>query len=435
MIATELSYDFSGRLALKGSEPSCTAKPSQLTTLPLRIVFAILSHLVSQDLLRCSQTCNTLRRVVKAFPALQYKIELAAVGMQNIPENTLTDQKKLSLLRRYLRNWSHLSWPCLTHTLATTFDCDKWEISGGVITHMNHNLEVQCTRLGSSIEGRPTHKWVHPIRMDKDIRDYFVDLYQDLLLVVVTDDDVVAQALLLSFTKGGTHPSAQMQALELPASARSTNHFHIRGDKLACLSFWDVTGWQGYIFTVWNWHTGQVIMSYDSAAHSDVHAESPDIIQRDYHMFTFLDDKHIAFAVSVTSTEDIRCQAFIEIIDFTKGYEAFATSVNFHFPKIAKNTLIVEASVARNPAPPPTLLQEHAPFCTSEDETVVAMSVGLCDLEEIDDYLDLAFFIPTNRLLHLYHEARAPPTSLSVSWTYPGSTGVHHILVHPPRSI
>ncbi|THH28140.1 hypothetical protein EUX98_g6048 [Antrodiella citrinella] len=387
--------------------PGSLKESNLLAFIPQRIVFAILNKLSLRDLLRCKQTCRFLCRLVEGFPSLQYTIELAAAGMDDNSRSKMSPTTKLTLLRKYQATWSELDWTTLSGYCTQTYNDGYWEFTCGILSQVVEDKSLCFVRPSASMANvLPVISWT--LHFDMKFISHFVDPYQDLLLIIVNQDET-PHAIIRSLSAGGAHPRAQIPALTLQGPPGSSDEFHVYGDTLGLLSNWNVSGWSGSIFTLWNWCTGDVILSYDSVIHSDTQFESEGIVRRDFTNFTFLDDKHIALSACLIDDEQLASAALIQVIDISKGAEAFSSAINFYLPSLSDKANISMLGMARNATPPETTTHDlkHYPFCRTNDDSAVIFVIMETKNRTCEDYECIPLFIQTGGLLRAYTAASA----------------------------
>ncbi|KAH8093155.1 hypothetical protein BXZ70DRAFT_442992 [Cristinia sonorae] len=400
MIATnpDLLVPDLGRLSLKN--------PNGFASLPLRVVLAILDQLSYQDLLRFKLTCRYLSRVIGGFPSLQYKIELAAAGMTDVPQNDLSPVKKLAALRKYQRKWSQLNWDSFDHYYTNVYGADTWDFSYGLLSYdveEDHD-EISCILPGSVVRGVPEERWT--LYFAQKFAEYFVEPSQDLVLPVFNDeDDIESHVMLYSLYSGGQHSKAKHDRIILPGPTGSVDELRVHENKLGCLTQWEISDWTGCIFTLWDWQTGEAILSYDSVIHAEAYPEANDIIRRDFTNFTFLDATHVALSACLTNRDQVLFQGLIQIIDLTKGPDAFSSSVNLYLPEIADNACIAMLGLTRNTTTPGMSERKHYPaFRTADDQAVVSVMLELKH-QTCENHQMVPFFFNTGKLLAIYEAA------------------------------
>ena len=123
--------------------------------------------------------------------ALQYRIELGAVGLHDIPSSLLDTTQKIKMLREY-RDISHslsgtkfrdLKSPPLVSSVA-------FKVAGGVLAQLRstvNGVEIFFVRFASTIHNVREQRWSYTLSgfMFSDIRDFFIDPGQDLLIMVL----------------------------------------------------------------------------------------------------------------------------------------------------------------------------------------------------------------------------------------------------------
>ena len=233
-----------------------------------------------------------------------------------------------------------------------------------------------------------------------------------------------------SLRTGLDHPKAETNILELSGPYGATDEFCVYEDKLACLSVWDVSGWNGCLLTVWNWHTGKIILvrglsitsepvspalqSYDSVIHSELQTQSDDIIRWDYTNCTFLDATHIVLSVCPINKDQVAYSALIQVIDISLGDKAVACGVNFALPALSEKACIDTLGMTRN-ATRNIEMCRCPPFQIADDKAVVAITMEVKELA-CENYELLTFFFPTGRLLDAYKLASGNPSARNVPW-------------------
>ena len=127
------------------------------------------------------QVCKTFRELVDHDVRFQYKIELAAAGMEDGPPSALAPADRLAALRTRQAAWDTLSWSELSeHPMGIG---SVWELYGGVLAQSESRRTLTFRQLPSKIRGIEQREWT--IRdVGFDVRDFGMDPAQDLLIAI-----------------------------------------------------------------------------------------------------------------------------------------------------------------------------------------------------------------------------------------------------------
>ena len=131
--------------------------------------------------------CKSFYRIINGIPSLLYRIELAAAGMQDVPQVPLCPAKKLEMLRTYQRAFCNPTWTSFSRLLLVPFGLDDWKLPSGILAQDNDGWEISFTKLGSSILEIPEAKWT--LQFNQKFTSYSVEPSQDLLMLVCEDGD------------------------------------------------------------------------------------------------------------------------------------------------------------------------------------------------------------------------------------------------------
>jgi len=123
--------------------------------------------------------------LIEETAALQYKIELAASGMQDGPPSHVGSVARLANLTRYEESWNTLTWTQDQSISMTKGRC--WELCGGVFAqHIPDTNTLKFWQLPSTHRGIETRHWSVPV-LDLTVRDFGMDAAQDLLVLIEED--------------------------------------------------------------------------------------------------------------------------------------------------------------------------------------------------------------------------------------------------------
>ncbi|CAL1703502.1 unnamed protein product [Somion occarium] len=252
-------------------------KPT-LTGLPSELIEIIFHELPFAD-----STSRFIHDVFKHSARLQYPLELAFAGMEDVSINKTNPREKLRMLRRYEDTWSRVSLGAAQHLCVNIGD--SFDVCENVFmtTHDPHSIEFHLAP--GPFRGVSPHKW--SLRFDFEIVDYYADPTQDLLVLLeLKHQSDVVQLHAVSLLTGKLHPLAAKSELFLHVVFLDTDERNYRIRICGCHvaayvdEYLDGEDIIHHIhFGVWNWQTGQ----------SRMFVAEPRI-----RSFAFLDEYHIA---------------------------------------------------------------------------------------------------------------------------------------------
>lgn len=97
------------------------------------------------------QVCRLLKDIMDADVRTQYKIELAAAGMEDGPSSTLTSAERLRVLKAHQEAWDKLAWT--SREEVPMHQGGVWELYGGVLAQGDGSRTLAFKQLLSAIRG------------------------------------------------------------------------------------------------------------------------------------------------------------------------------------------------------------------------------------------------------------------------------------------
>ena len=130
------------------------------------------------------QTCHSLRTLIRECVSLQYKIELAAAGMEDNRSSLLSKAEKLSQLRYYRQTWAYIGEhnQKFTAEVVPIHEGPAWEFTGGVLAQSVGKKDIEFKQLPSSLRGIKAQTWT--TELGSSIVDFTADPGQDLLVTI-----------------------------------------------------------------------------------------------------------------------------------------------------------------------------------------------------------------------------------------------------------
>lgn len=127
------------------------------------------------------QVCRLLKDIMDTDVRTQYKIELAAAGMEDGPPSTLTSAERLRVLKAHQEAWDKLAWT--SREEVPMHQGGVWELYGGVLAQGDGSRTLAFKQLPSAIRGIEEREWrIEDVGVN--IRDFGMDPAQDLLVII-----------------------------------------------------------------------------------------------------------------------------------------------------------------------------------------------------------------------------------------------------------
>lgn len=100
----------------------------------------------------------------------QYKIELAAAGMEDGPSSTLTSAERLRVLKAHQEAWDKLAWT--SREEVPMHQGGVWELYGGVLAQGDGSRTLAFKQLPSAIRGIEEREWrIEDVGVNTGARD------------------------------------------------------------------------------------------------------------------------------------------------------------------------------------------------------------------------------------------------------------------------
>lgn len=128
------------------------------------------------------QVSKQFRKLIKDSAALQYKIDLAAHAMDDIPSSTLSTAAKRDMLVKHTHAMQEWSDEYVIQKTIPLLEGPLWELCGGVLAQSDGRRDLDFWQLPSKIRGVSAKEW--SVTVDFDTADFTLDPSQDLLVAV-----------------------------------------------------------------------------------------------------------------------------------------------------------------------------------------------------------------------------------------------------------
>lgn len=116
------------------------------------------------------QVCRLLKDIMDADVRTQYKIELAAAGMEDGPSSTLTSAERLRVLKAHQEAWDKLAWT--SREEVPMHQGGVWELYGGVLAQGDGSRTLAFKQLPSAIRGIEEREWrIEDVGVNTGARD------------------------------------------------------------------------------------------------------------------------------------------------------------------------------------------------------------------------------------------------------------------------
>ncbi|OJT10824.1 hypothetical protein TRAPUB_12693 [Trametes pubescens] len=278
----------------------------------------------------------------------QYKIELAAAGMEDGPPSTLTSAERLRVLKAHQEAWDKLAWT--SREEVPMHQGGVWELYGGVLAQGDGSRTLAFKQLPSAIRGIEEREWrIEDVGVN--IRDFGMDPAQDLLVVIENRMETAGMACavhLKSLATGEPHPAAPRPATvsHIPARGRYSYTIQICDDYIAILM---TSGDEDHSeLLMWNWKTGT----------RRLHLTGSDLSS-----FAFLTSRYMLLTSLPTMELDDN-NVFhgddprLLVIDLERMSDRHEIDFGdldylcaFHYPPLADNFATISMSIRSDPAP------------------------------------------------------------------------------------
>ncbi|KAI0325496.1 hypothetical protein GY45DRAFT_1374683 [Cubamyces sp. BRFM 1775] len=319
-----------------------------LLSLPPELLINVLLELDHVTLLRSRQVCSLLKDLMDNDVRLQYKVELAAAGMEDGQYSTLSAAERLRMLKARQEAMDKLAWT--SREEIPMLQGGVWELYGGVLAQGEGSRTLVFKQLPSSLRGIEGREWrIEDVGVH--IRDFGMDPAQDLLVVVenrVEGTGMTCSVHLKSLTTGQTHPAASRPAVltHTPHRGRYSYTIQVAEDNVAVLM--TSSDEDHSEFLIWNWKTG----------HRRLHITGADLSS-----FAFLSSRHVLLT-SLPTMELDNNNVFhgddprLLVIDLERmpvqeeiEFSDLDYLCAFHYPPLNDNFATVSMSVRSDPAP------------------------------------------------------------------------------------
>jgi len=185
--------------------------------LPVELVSHILGFLEFRDLLRCSEVCKPLRKILDSS-RLQYTIELGMHRMVSLDYAGTgpSFQRRRRILQDREYSWKNFEWRH-RHTLTLPTTGSIYEFIGGfygnAMAPTISFIELpSATADSADTTGRA---WIHNMP-DVSFVDFTMDPSQDLLVLLANapiESEYIYEVHLRTMSTGLTHPKAESSVL------------------------------------------------------------------------------------------------------------------------------------------------------------------------------------------------------------------------------
>ncbi|KZT19102.1 hypothetical protein NEOLEDRAFT_1246057 [Neolentinus lepideus HHB14362 ss-1] len=390
---------------------------SGFCALAIELMTLILSELDLKLLLQMRTVCKSLKSLVDESIALQYKVELAAAGMEDNHKSPLVMSERMSRLQQYTLAWQNLDF----HTIELPPQpLSTWELVGGVLGSIApKDSRMIFNRLPGHSRGIERKEWQFACTPIFPVRDFTFDPAQDLLVAIESPDKDSSHPNARPFCRlhvktlstGNPHPLAVSPVIDLPAWQYYDSGLHVEDLKIHAENFGLLLR---YHFTddgaetpfndlvVVNWKTSDVILH--------LHRIYPLVT------YTFLTEQYVALAIS-----DGRAR--LEVHSLSKGYEASQTTwdrnsylcaFDYPFPSPRPNYMFIQSDHASahvsNNSP-------EVPFFAAESVKILSVyfTYQYSRNRPVEDERHLSHLIPIECLLALIPHS---PDGVGTTWLW-----------------
>ncbi|KAF9239134.1 hypothetical protein BU15DRAFT_74828 [Melanogaster broomeanus] len=231
-----------------------------LSSLPAELIETVFAEFDVPSLLRCLQVCKLFHAIISQSKHLLYKFELFASHMDDGRHSGLDIASRSKLLESYNQVWREMRWAGYKEVPMERGL--SWDLVGGVLAHVLFDrCSISFVQLPCSIKGIPEKNWT--IHLGINIRDFYFDVAQDLLVCIEVIDRKICKIHFLALSTGTPHTLActptithQVQRMHVWADPRFI--IQICGPRVVIL-FQD-RAYRAFMagdFVVWDWRTGE----------------------------------------------------------------------------------------------------------------------------------------------------------------------------------
>lgn len=155
-------------------------------SLPFDIHEKFLCCMGVRDVLVCSRVCKTLRNVVGTSLPLRYTIALAARGMCDGTNTSVSLAERLEKLERYELAWRELAWKESLRFELPALCRHVYQADGYLLIVNSEATSVRVARLPSPLRGAPyvEYNWSAPLGLLERRGTVLMDPSQDLVAFV-----------------------------------------------------------------------------------------------------------------------------------------------------------------------------------------------------------------------------------------------------------
>ncbi|KAI0790421.1 hypothetical protein C8Q75DRAFT_115451 [Abortiporus biennis] len=330
---------------------------SKIVELPTEILHRIFKGLNYKELKQASQVCRHFHDIVSGSPMLQFKFELAALGLVEGPSAENYDLRfKQDLLKRYQNVWdSPSSKTFKSHTIppdpiAEYESLDLAQYCENVIAMgIAGSQDIEMILLESPLHRIQEKRW--KIHVEKPINNFCICPSQDLLVVTSIVSNSIGRSIYavdhLRMSTGERHqdslqipfnPIPYDVNLEIPRAYTASYGSHV-GMLIPKVC---VTGkHMSSKFLLWNWRTGDLLLNIETT-------------QPQLYRYTFPDESHVILTGSWgAQREGSRGDsAALFLVDIWKGETAFAEAIQFQLPSLSSGVMVDDIGIFEASAPP-----------------------------------------------------------------------------------
>ncbi|OJA16126.1 hypothetical protein AZE42_00062 [Rhizopogon vesiculosus] len=397
-----------------------------LTSLPLELILEIYSALDWKTLLVCRQVCSLFRSIMESSGRARYDIELAVSGMMDGPPSSLTASDRLALLKERNAAWEALEWKA-SNDLSMQ-QGHLWELYGGVFAQSSPSNLLHFRQLPSEYRNIKEKSW--HVALDVHVRDFTMDPAQDLLVLVeqptlfpnANEIERQIRIHLRSLTTGDNHRLAPKPATLVHdfdvRGARPTYTLQVCGNLLGV--YFMSHGPPTPELTVWNWTTGEVILT----------RFSPEVMT-----FAFLSSRFLLVG-SIVDIETDNTGPRLYVLDMTQSSseKILLTAdyfCSFAWPQFDAWTNPVGFSIRSDPSPAWQPNPEaRVPFSIAHRHRLFIITSCVITSEGHESSHDL--FVPADTLLSHIEALPTATVPHDITWDEWGPTGTR--LMQTPSS-
>lgn len=409
------------------------SKFSLLNSLPLELVLNILDHVSDYEtLLKCREVCHNLKDLVDQTPTLQYTINLAVAGQESCCANVDSPAALLNALKRHQNAWDELKWS--RQSRLPMRSGGLWELYGGVLAQSDEKGGISFIRLPSDLRSIEEKQWSLGPSFPCSVRDFAMDLSQDLLLLIEKPHwvgqtaDHTYRLHIRTLTTGEPHPEAKggtiLSNIQTFRDEDTSYTIQISGHYVGVL--FNSVHVDGTELVIWDWKTSQVQMH---------------LVGNQIRSFSFLSQAFVVICL-FREVDDGDYVPVLLIVDVEKETERpqrpsdVQYSFSFHFPHLEEDVHQLAFQIQSDPVP---LWQAHrdprVPFYMDKNNSLYVVSLWV----QVEDAVRcVTTLVPSTTFLACINgvDSKDPADhKVDFVWDFWGPRGTRMIEPAQPHSI